>query len=133
MEFLNPLTLNNPSGYGYSQLAIVPSGRKLVFVAGQGAGKVDGVSYAEDFSTQVDQAFENLRTALSAIGAEPKDVVKITVLSVDHDDEKLQIISAARRNFWPDGKPASTLIPVPRLASAGMLFEIDAVALVPEV
>lgn len=131
MEFINPLTLNDPSGYGYSQLVVVPPNSKLVFIAGQGAGKVNG-SYAEDFAEQVEQAFENLRAALSAIGASPEDVVKITILSVDHSDEKLQIIAAARKRFWPDGKPASTLIPVPRLASAGMLFEIDAVAMVPD-
>ena len=132
MEFINPLTLNDPSGYGYSQLVVVPPNSRLVFVAGQGAGKVDGISYAEDFAEQVEQAFENLRAALSAIGASPEDVVKITILSVDHSDEKLQIISQARRRFWPNGKPTSTLIPVPRLASAGMLFEIDAIAMIPD-
>jgi enamine deaminase RidA (YjgF/YER057c/UK114 family) len=52
------------------------------------------------------------------------------VLSVDHDAEKQKLISAERNALWPDklAKPASTLIPVPRLASDDMLFEIDAIA-----
>jgi enamine deaminase RidA (YjgF/YER057c/UK114 family) len=34
--------------------------------------------------------------------------------------------------MWPGNqKPASTLIPVPRLAGEGLLFEIDAVAAIP--
>jgi enamine deaminase RidA (YjgF/YER057c/UK114 family) len=58
--------------------------------------------------------------------------VKITVLSVDHDAEKQQLISAARNQMWSgDRQPTSTLIPVPRLAVEGLLFEIDAVAAIP--
>jgi enamine deaminase RidA (YjgF/YER057c/UK114 family) len=34
--------------------------------------------------------------------------------------------------MWGDKPPASTLIPVPRLALDGMLFEIDAFAVIPE-
>ena len=49
---------------------------------------------------------------------------------VDHNEEKLGLISAKRKSFWSNHKPASTLIPVPRLASDEMLFEIDAVAVV---
>jgi len=66
---------------------------------------------------------------LAAVGATPEQVVKITVLSVDHDERKQKLISAARNKMWSDDliKPASTLIPVPRLAGDGMLFEIDAV------
>jgi enamine deaminase RidA (YjgF/YER057c/UK114 family) len=37
-----------------------------------------------------------------------------------------------RNAMWGDRKPASTLIPVPKLALDGMLFEIDAVAVIPE-
>ena len=67
--------------------------------------------------------------ALAAINAIPEQVVKITVLSVDHNAEKQQLISLERNKMWSDEliKPASTLIPVPRLAGSGMLFEIDAV------
>ncbi|MGD1919292.1 MAG: hypothetical protein ACFCAD_10625 [Pleurocapsa sp.] len=57
-------------------------------------------------------------------------LAKITILSVEHNEEKLKLISAKRKSFWLEHKPASTLIPVPRLASDGMLFEIDAIAMI---
>ncbi|MEO0348464.1 MAG: Rid family hydrolase [Cyanobacteria bacterium P01_A01_bin.15] len=132
MQFINPSTLNDPSSYGFTQIVAIPVGTSLAYIAGQGGGTTDGRGYSDSFSDQVDQAFANLRTALAAVGAAPEDVVKITVLSVDHTDEKLRLISAARNSFWPNQKPASTLIPVPRLASAGMLFEIDAMTVIPQ-
>ncbi|MEO1299229.1 MAG: RidA family protein, partial [Cyanobacteria bacterium J06636_16] len=113
MEFINPPELNDPTSYGFTNIVTVPPGTKLVYVAGQGSGTTDDGGYPESFAEQVDRAFANLRKALTAIGASPATVVKITVLSVDHTDEKLRVISAARRAFWPDKKPASTLIPVP--------------------
>lgn len=83
---------------------------------------------AADFAAQLKQAFANLRTALTAVGAIPEQVVKITILSVDHDAEKQCLISAERNALWQgERKPASTLIPVPRLAVKGLLFEIDAI------
>lgn len=71
----------------------------------------------------------NLRTALTAAGVTPEQVVKFTVLSVEHNAKKQELISAERNAMWSDYlvKPASTLIPVPRLAGDGMLFEIDAI------
>lgn len=131
MQFLNPPNLADPSTYGFTNVVTVPPGVKLAYIAGQGSGTTDDGGYPESFSEQVDLAFASLRTALAAIGASPETVVKITILSVDHTDEKLHTISAARKAFWPDKKPASTLIPVPRLATSGMLFEIDAIAAVP--
>ena len=132
MQFINPPELNDPSSYGFTNIVTVPSGATLAYIAGQGSGTTDDGGYPPSFSEQVERAFANLRTALTSIGASPATVVKITVLSVDHTDEKLRLISAARNAFWPANKPASTLIPVPRLATSGMLFEIDAVAIIPE-
>ena len=131
IQRLNPPELGDTSDYGFSQIVTVPAGCRLAFIAGQGGGQHSDVATADDFTTQLEDAFANLRRALTAIGATPNDVVKITILSVNHDREKLKLISAARKKMWPgENKPASTLIPVPRLASDGMLFEIDAVAVV---
>lgn len=131
MDLTNSSASNDSTDYGFAQAGIVPAGTTLVYIAGQGSGKTGpNNSYSDSFSEQMNQAFANLKDALTAVGAKPEDVVKITILSVDHTDEKLQLISAARKAFWPNKKPASTLIPVPRLASTGMLFEIDAVAMI---
>ena len=128
MQFINPPGMKDTSDYGFSQTVVVPSGTKMVYIAGQGGADSEG-NYGS-FTEQMDRSFDSLLKALNAVGATPDDVVKITVLSVEHTQEKLGLISAKRRSFWSNHKPASTLIPVPRLASDGMLFEIDAVAVI---
>lgn len=132
IQHINPPELGDSSNYGFTNIVIVPAGKTLVFIAGQGGR--DDQGHLGDFETQLKQAFTNLRKALVAAGATPEQVVKITVLSVDHDAAKQTLISAERNAMWPDKliKPASTLIPVPRLAGEGMLFEIDAVAAISE-
>jgi len=120
--------MKDTSDYGFTQAVIVPSGLELVYIAGQGGADKDG-NYGS-FDSQLERAFASLDNALKAVGATPEDVVKITVLSVEHNEQKLSLISAKRKAFWSDHKPASTLIPVPRLASDGMLFEIDAIAVI---
>ena len=131
IQRINPTQLGNPSHYGFTNIVIVPANKTLVFIAGQGGR--DGQGNLGDFEAQLKQAFANLRTALAAAGATPEQVVKITVLSVDHDARKQELISAERNAMWSDNliKPASTLIPVPRLAGEDMLFEIDAIAAIP--
>ncbi|HWW27368.1 MAG TPA: RidA family protein, partial [Caulobacter sp.] len=86
---------------------------------------------AADFAAQVEQALANLRTALAQAGATLADVVKLTVLIVDHSQDRLAIFGE-RLVQALDGAPAPTctLIPVPRLALDGMLFEIEATAAV---
>lgn len=127
----NPEGLYDPAGFGYSHVAQVAAGSRLVFVAGQGGEREDG-SYAEGFEAQVKQAFHNLLTALRSAGAGPKDVVKMTVFIVDHTEAKLGVYGGALMAAWGDvPKPACSLVPVPRLALDAMLFEIEAVAVLP--
>jgi len=124
----NPAGLYDPSANGYSHLAVVAPGTRLVFVAGQG-GENEQAELAPDFRLQVRQALRNLQTALEAAGAATRDVVKLTVLVVDHTQERLHIFGAElERAFGSAPKPTCTLIPVPRLALDGMLFEVEAVA-----
>ncbi len=129
IQHINPSALDNPSHYGFTHVVVVPPNKTLVFISGQGGRDEQG--NLGDFEAQLKQAFAHLRTALAAAGTTPDQVVKITILSVDHDAGKQALISAERNAMWPsDIKPASTLIPVPRLAGEDMLFEIDALAMV---
>lgn len=131
VQRINPTGLSDPSAYGYTHATVVPSGSTIVYIAGQLGEDENGNPVSDDFAAQLKQSFANLRTALAAAGANPEDVVKITILSVDHNAEKQRLISLERNAMWSDQKPASTLIPVPRLAVDGMLFEIDAIAVIP--
>ncbi|MEZ2445923.1 RidA family protein [Chitinophaga sp. RCC_12] len=126
--FINPPRLYDPAPNAYSHIAVVPAGNTLVFIAGQGGETTDG-SLVNDFKTQLKQTFSNLDTALKSQGLKFSDVVKLTTLIVDHNEEKLKILTEESLHIWPDKKfPVNTLIPVPRLALDSMLVEIDATA-----
>ena len=65
-----------------------------------------------------------------AAGAAHTEVAKVTALIVDHSEARLAVFSKGLRTMWGDHPaPACTLIPVPRLALDGMLFEIEATAI----
>ena len=128
LHLLNPTGLYDPRPNAYSHLAYVDGPARLVFVAGQGGEDAQG-RLAEGFAAQVEQALDNLHTALAAAGADWADVAELTALVVDHSSERLQILTQALHRRWGErATPACTLIPVPRLALDGMLFEIDATA-----
>lgn len=61
--------------YGYSQVATVAEGARLVLVAGQVGHVTDD---ADDFKSQVDRAFANLKASLEAGGATVQDAVHIS-------------------------------------------------------
>ncbi len=93
------------------------------------AAKTNAANYPRRSREQVRQAFDNLLIALEAVGATARDVAKLTVMIVDHGEERLQRFGEeVERVFGPGSKPACTLIPVPRLALDGMLFEVETIA-----
>lgn len=124
----NPAGLYDPAPNGYSHLASVEGAVRWLLVAGQGGETPDG-RLSPDFRDQVRQALSNLKTALTSAGASTADVAKLTVLIVDHDEARLHVFGAELAAAFGDAaKPACTLIPVPRLALDGMLFEVEAIA-----
>lgn len=127
----NPTTLYDPIDYGYSHVAAVEPGSKLIFVAGQGGGQHKHATLS-NFRSQVRQAFENLKLALESQDCTMTDIVKLTTLIVDHNADKHQVLIEESKKHWPDKNfPTQSLIPVPRLAIKGMLFEVEAVAAKP--
>jgi enamine deaminase RidA (YjgF/YER057c/UK114 family) len=133
----NAVTLTNPKGLydpapnGYSHVASLAAGTRLAFIAGQGGETEDG-ALAPDFRLQVRQALRNLGTAVAAAGARTSDIAKLTVLIVDHSEQRLHVFGEELTAALGAGpKPACTLIPVPRLALDGMLFEVEAIAVLP--
>lgn len=128
LEITNPEGIYDPSAHGYSHVASVSAKDLLIFVAGQGGSKIDGV-LSTDFRTQVKIVFENIEIALSSKGLKMQNIAKLTTLVVNYDDEKHQVLIEESTKIWPDLKfPVNTLIPVARLALDGMLIEIDATA-----
>ncbi len=126
---INPEHLANTTQYGYSQATVAASNANVIYIAGQIGITDDGPN---NFEAQVDLSFENLIAALNAAGGRVEDVVKITLLIKDHDQEKLEYLVKKRREVFGENPPASTLIPVTVLALESLDFEIDAIAVTPK-
>lgn len=127
LQLINPPGLYDPAPNGYSHVALLPAGARLAFIAGQGGETADG-RLSVDFREQVRQALRNLGVAIEAVGGTPAQIAKLGVLIVEHSEARLQVFGEELvRALGAGPKPACTLIPVPRLALDGMLFEIEAV------
>jgi enamine deaminase RidA (YjgF/YER057c/UK114 family) len=128
LTIVNPQGLYDPAPNGYSHAVIASGGSRIAYIAGQGGEDRTG-KLAPDFAAQVEQAYANLRTALEAVGAKPNQVTKLTTFVVDHDMSKLGVLTENVKKMFGETLPAQTLVPVPRLAVDGMLFEVEAVAI----
>lgn len=127
-RFSNPATL--PPARGYSHVAEVPAGERLVFISGQvpldRAGRLVG---AGDFRRQAEQVFTNLQLALTEAGATFTDVVKLTIYTVDLGH--LDVLREVRDRYVnAAAPPASSLVEVRGLFRPDVLLEVEAVAAV---
>jgi enamine deaminase RidA (YjgF/YER057c/UK114 family) len=130
IRYLNPRTLFAPPGY--SHVVEVTGPGRTVYIAGQiGIDRSFKIVGAPgDARAQIIQAFENLKSALAEVGATFRDVVKINNYLVDIANLKeFREIRDTYLNMA--APPVSTLIVVSKLAVDGLLFEIDAVAVLP--
>lgn len=128
-QLINPAELFNPAPYGFSHSISVESPSRMCFISGQSGGVGENHVLADDFKTQVQDALKNLQIVLQSHSMTFDDIVKITLLIVDHNQEKLEIWTEEAGKVWKSTfLPTSTLIPVSQLALPGMLFEIDAIA-----
>ncbi|MCP2166737.1 RidA family protein [Goodfellowiella coeruleoviolacea] len=128
-DIINPDTLHDPVGFGYSHVATTSG--ELVFIAGQYASDDTGQVVPGDFRAQMTRALENLGKALAAVGLDYQHVVRVGSYVVDHDADKLAVIGELIGGIWGARPPTQTLVGVAALALPGMLYEIDAVAVRP--
>lgn len=125
LSFHNPAGLFDPTPYGFCHTVKAPVNGKLVYISDQSGGKGDDHILSEDFQRQVKILLSNLEIALKAHELTFDDVMKITVLIVGHNAEKLEIWSHEMMKYWTAKKlPASTLIPVPNLALDSMQIRL---------
>ena len=98
-----------------------------LYVSGIVPVDADGeVVGGDDVVAQARQVFAIMARVLAAAGAEPADVVKVTVYLLDIDDRPR--INPVRQEFFGAARPASTLVEVSRLAVPGARLEIEAIA-----
>lgn len=125
---INPDDL--PAQQTYTQV-VVATGSKLVFVSGQEPEDIHGNLVGHgDLAVQARQVYANLGRALTAAGAVPEQVARITIYVVNYERDKcLPIIEEARRTLFGDHKPADVVLGVASL-SPGYLIEVDAIAVI---
>ena len=130
-RFSNPKTM--PAPRGYTQVVETTGPGRTVYLSGQ-LGMTTGGAFAGspgDFRAQATQCFENLRAGLKSAGAGFEHVVKITNFFTDMSH--LPLFFEVRDRFVnTKAPPASTAIQVGRLAREGALFEVEAVAVIPD-
>ena len=130
-RFSNPKTM--PAPRGYTQVVETSGASRTIYLSGQLGMTTDGAFAGGpgDFRAQATQCFENLKAGLKSAGAGFEHVVKITNFFVDM--AHLPVFFEVRDSFVnTTAPPASTAIQVGRLAREGALFEVEAVAVVPE-
>src|SRR5579863_9212399 len=131
----NPLRYSNPDGMtkptAYSQVVEVNGPHRIIFVAGQ-TGVDAGGKTAQGFRAQAIQVFENIKTALNAVGGDFEHVVKITTYLTDIE-QNADSYREVRASFFANKAtlPASTLLQITRLANPSYLIEVEAMAVLP--
>ena len=128
---INPPTILDATEFGFSQVVVPAPNTQLIFISGQFGGNIHGEVPGKTMEEQMEAAFKNLKAAIEAAGASPSDVVQIRSFIVNHTQAYLEPLSKNIHALFGTDLPASTLIPVPRLALDPMLFEIEATLAVP--
>ena len=106
-EFLNPAGM--PSLSGFSQVVTAAEG-KLVFISGQVAfNEKNELIGKGDLRAQAVQTFENLKTALAAVGATFEDVLKTNIYIVNYQTDMLGMIREVRSQYLPQDKAPATV------------------------
>jgi enamine deaminase RidA (YjgF/YER057c/UK114 family) len=130
LERVNPVALARPSGFSH---AVVATGGRLVFLAGQTALDTAGAIVGDTVVAQFEQALANLIAALRAAGGSPGQLASLTIYAVDLDDYRAhgrELGEVWRRLAGPD-YPAMAAVGVARLWDPAALVEIQGHAVIP--
>ncbi|MQY38452.1 hypothetical protein SRB17_64650 [Streptomyces sp. RB17] len=129
-ERVNPPELSPPTGFSH---AVVASGSRVVFLAGQTALDADGKVTGDTLPEQFECALGNLLAALRAAGGTPADLARVTVYATDVAAYRAHAGRLGR--IWRDlaGRdyPAMAVVQVVRLWDEQAMVELDGFAVLP--
>ncbi|MFJ9732018.1 RidA family protein [Streptomyces sp. NPDC101171] len=129
-ERVNPSELSPPTGFSH---AVVATGTRLVFLAGQTALDADGKVTGDTLVEQFERALANLLTALRAAGGAPADLARVTVYTTDVAGYRAHARRLGR--VWRESAgrdyPAMAVVQVVRLWDERALVELDGFAVLP--
>ncbi|MBM7092568.1 RidA family protein [Streptomyces sp. S12] len=126
-ERINPPDLSPPAGFSH---AVVATGSRVVFLAGQTALGGDGKIVGDTLPEQFTRALDNLLDALRAAGGTPADLARVTVYATDIAGYRVQAREIGR--VWREAVgrdyPAMAVVEVVRLWDERALVELDGFA-----
>jgi enamine deaminase RidA (YjgF/YER057c/UK114 family) len=130
IERVNPPALARPSGFAH---AVVATGSRVIFLAGQTAVDVTGAVVGDTVATQFEHALANLLAALRAAGGSAEHLASLTIYAVDLGDYRAhgREIGEAWRRLAGMEYPAMAAVGVSRLWDPAALVEIQGYAVVP--
>ena len=129
--FSNPESLPTWKDFFTNIVTVEANSLKTVYLAGQ-----VGVDHSKNFvgngdlESQTQQSFKNVSTALATVGATLADITKITIYVVNYKPENAAVIGKVIGAYFPNQKPACSLIGVQALAEERFLIEVEAIAVV---
>ncbi|MFF7049651.1 RidA family protein [Streptomyces griseorubiginosus] len=129
-ERINPPELSPPTGFSH---AVVATGSRVVFLAGQTALDADGKVVGETLPEQFERALTNLLTALRAAGGTPADLARITVYATDIAAYRTcaRELGSIWRELAGRDYPAMAVVEVVRLWDEQAAVELDGFAVLP--
>ncbi|MFF9623040.1 RidA family protein [Streptomyces griseosporeus] len=127
---INPPDLSPPAGFSH---AVVATGSRVVFLAGQTALDADGKITGRTLPEQFEKALGNLLAALAAAGGTPADLARVTVYATDVAEYRAHARELGR--IWRESAgrdyPAMAVVGVVRLWDEQALVELDGFAVLP--
>ncbi|MCC2266325.1 RidA family protein [Streptomyces sp. CT1-17] len=129
-ERVNPPELSPPTGFSH---AVVATGTRLVFLAGQTALDAGGEVTGDTLPAQFERALANLLSALRAAGGTPADLARVTVYATDVAAYRTHAAELGRiwRELAGRDYPAMAVVEVVRLWDERALVELDGFAVLP--
>jgi enamine deaminase RidA (YjgF/YER057c/UK114 family) len=129
-ERINPPELSPPTGFSH---AVVATGTRLVFLAGQTALDTDGKVVGDTLPEQFERSLTNLLTALRAAGGTPADLARVTVYVTDVAEYRTHASELGRvwRKLAGRDYPAMAVVEVVRLWDEQAAVELDGFAVLP--
>ncbi|MFE0514552.1 RidA family protein [Streptomyces sp. NPDC058964] len=129
-ERVNPPELSPPQGFSH---AVVATGSRVVFLAGQTALDTDGKIVGDTLPEQFEKALTGLLTALRAAGGTPADLARVTVYATDVADYRTHVreLGSVWRRLAGRDYPAMAVVEVVRLWDEQALVELDGFAVLP--
>lgn len=127
-KIINPPDLAAPRGFNH---AILASGGKVLFLAGQDAADGEGKIVAPgDLPAQFEQVLRNLKAVVEAAGGTMQDIVKLNIFVTDRDAyvASLDALGSTFRRYFGGHYPAMALFEVSAFFRDGNLIEMEGFA-----